>query len=45
MVDSSSSRMSVTAVSTTWAFAPGRVVVTEMTGGSTSGNSRTDNRE
>ncbi len=44
MVDSSSSSTSVTAVSTTWAFAPGRTVVTEMTGGSMSGSSRTERR-
>src|SRR5262245_60626617 len=40
---SSSSRMSVTADSTTWGLAPGRTVLTETIGGSTSGNSRTDN--
>ena len=44
IVDSSSSSTSVTAVSTTWALAPGRTVVTEMTGGSMSGSSRTDSR-
>src|SRR2546427_1398165 len=44
MVDSSSSRMSVTAVSTTCAFAPGSSVETEMIGGSMSGSSRTDRR-
>jgi hypothetical protein len=42
-VDSSSSRMSVTAVSITRGLAPARKVDTEMTGGSTSGYSRTDN--
>src|SRR2546430_11991300 len=44
MVDSSSSSTSVTAVSTTCALAPGRVVETEMIGGSMSGSSRTDSR-
>src|SRR2546427_6063307 len=44
MVDSSSSRMSVTAVSTTCAFAPGSTVETEMIGGSMSGSSRTERR-
>ncbi len=44
IVDSSSSSTSVTAVSTTWAFAPGSVVETEMIGGSMSGSSRTDSR-
>src|SRR5207245_11431177 len=44
MVESSSSSTSVTAVSTTWALAPGSVVTTEITGASTSGNSRTDSR-
>ena len=39
---SSSSRMSVMADSTTWGLAPGRKVLTEMIGGSTSGNSRTE---
>ena len=38
---SSSSRMSVTADSTTCGFAPGSAVLTETMGGSTSGNSRT----
>ena len=38
---SSSSRMSVTADSTTWGLAPGSAVLTETIGGSTSGNSRT----
>ena len=38
---SSSSRMSVTADSTTWGLAPGNTVVTETIGASTSGNSRT----
>ncbi len=38
---SSSSRMSVTADSTTWGLAPGSTVVTETIGASTSGNSRT----
>src|SRR5438445_26601 len=44
IVDSSSSSTSVTAVSTTCALAPGRVVETEMIGGSMSGSSRTDSR-
>src|SRR2546422_7055264 len=44
IVDSSSSRTSVTAVSTTCALAPGRVVETEMIGGSMSGSSRTHSR-
>ena len=44
IVDSSSSRTSVTAVSTTCALAPGSVVETEMMGGSMSGSSRTDSR-
>ena len=39
---SSSSRMSVMADSTTCGFAPGSNVCTEMMGGSTSGNSRTE---
>jgi hypothetical protein len=39
---SSSSRMSVTADSMTRGFAPRRKVATEMTGGSTSGYSRTE---
>ena len=41
---SSSSRMSVTADSTTWGLAPGSSVLTETIGGSTSGNSRTASR-
>src|SRR2546422_7960231 len=44
IVDSSSSRTSVTAVSTTCALAPGRVVETEMIGGSVSGGSRPHKR-
>ena len=43
-LSSSSSSTSVTAVSTTCALAPGRVVETEMIGGSMSGSSRTDSR-
>jgi hypothetical protein len=43
-VDSSSSSGSVTADSTTWGLAPGSTVETEITGGSTSGYSRTDRR-
>src|SRR3990170_2817267 len=45
IVLSSSSRMSVTADSTTRGFAPGSTVWTEMTGGSMSGYSRTDSSE
>ena len=41
-VDSSSSMGSVTADSTVWGLAPGRMVLTEMIGGSTSGYSRTE---
>ena len=41
---SSSSRMSVTADSTTCGLAPGSTVLTETIGGSTSGNSRTASR-
>ncbi len=44
IVESSSSRTSVTAVSTTCACAPGSVVDTEIIGGSMSGSSRTDSR-
>ena len=41
---SSSSKMSVTADSTTCGLAPGSSVLTETIGGSTSGNSRTASR-
>ena len=40
-----SSSRSVTSVSTTWALAPGKTVVTETIGGSMSGNSRTGRRD
>ena len=43
-VASSSSRISVTADSTTRGLAPGRMVDTETIGGSISGNSRTESR-
>src|SRR4029079_11757709 len=43
-LDSSSSRTSVTADSTTCGLAPGRRTVTDTIGGSASGNSRTGNR-
>ncbi len=45
IVFSSSSRTSVTSVSTTSGLAPGYTVTTDTTGGSTSGNSRTGRRE
>src|SRR5258706_3220799 len=45
MVDNSSSSRSVAGGFATCALAPGSVVVTEMTGGSMSGSSRTERRE
>ncbi len=44
IVASSSSSTSVIEDSMTCAFAPGRTMLTEMTGESTSGNSRTESR-